>query len=64
MSELERVARREGRWNLLLDTTVGSEAEGVYPRLGWQKCGFVREYGVHPGTGEWVDEVWFGKDLR
>lgn len=50
MGELERVAKTEGRWNLLLDTTVGHDAENVYPRLGYEKVGLVKKYGIQPET--------------
>lgn len=64
MRELERLAREDGRWSLLLDTTVGTEAEQMYPRLGYIRMGVVEAYGINPKTGELVDEVWFWKDLR
>lgn len=68
MAELERQARSQGRWNLMLDTTVGTPAETVYERLGWTRLGVVRDYGYRPtGRGDEVelaDEVWFWKDLR
>ncbi|KIX08637.1 uncharacterized protein Z518_03294 [Rhinocladiella mackenziei CBS 650.93] len=64
MARLETVALRLDRWNLMLDTTVGTEAEEVYPRLGYQKLGVVSEYGYSPVDGRLVDEVWFWKDLR
>lgn len=64
MGELERCARADGRWSLLLDTTVGTDAEGVYPRFGYERMGVVKGYGISPVDGELVDEVWFWKDLR
>ncbi|KIW90941.1 uncharacterized protein Z519_08724 [Cladophialophora bantiana CBS 173.52] len=64
MAKLESVAMGLGRWSLMLDTVVGSEAEHVYPRLGYEKVGFVKEYGYSPVDGRLVDEVWFWKDLR
>lgn len=65
MTELEAVARIDGRWNLMLDTTVGSPAENVYPRLGYTKVGYVKDYGFSPKDNTTlVDEVWFAKDLR
>ena len=64
MRELERLARQDGRWSLLLDTTVGTDAEGVYPRLGYTRMGEINAYGISPKTGEYVDEVWYWKDLR
>lgn len=68
MAELERQAWDRGRWNLMLDTTVGTPAEKVYERLGWTRLGVVPDYGYRPtGNGDEVelaDEVWFWKDLR
>ena len=64
MGCLESVAAEIGRWSLLLDTTVGSDAEHVYPRLGYERVGFLKEYGYHPHDGHLVDEVWYWKDLR
>ncbi len=64
MVKLEEVSMTSGRWNLMLDTELGSEAENVYPRLGYERLGVVREYGISPKDGRLVDEVWFWKDLR
>lgn len=62
--ELERVAREDGRWSLLLGTIVGTEAEKVYARLGYRRMGEVEEYGIEPITGKLVDASWYSKDLR
>lgn len=68
MAELEKQAWDRGRWSLMLDTTVGTAAEKVYERLGWNRLGVVPDYGYRPtGNGDEVelaDEVWFWKDLR
>ncbi|KIW64552.1 hypothetical protein PV04_09477 [Phialophora macrospora] len=64
MARLETVALDHGRWNLMLDTEVGSGAENVYPKLGYERLGVVREYGYSPLDGRLVDEVWYWKDLR
>lgn len=48
----------------MLDTTIGTEAEHVYPKLGYTRVGVVPKYGISPKTGELLDEVWFYKDLR
>jgi len=64
MRELERVARQNGRWSLLLDTIVDSDAEYVYPRLGYDKVGVVKAHGYSPEDGRLVDELFFSKDLR
>ena len=63
MTEVERVARADGRWLLHLDTQTGSDAEGMYRALGW------RELGVMPWHSLSVDGVptaatYFWKDLR
>ena len=64
MAKLEEVAWSLGRWSLLLDTTVGTDAEHVYPRLGYRLCGGVKEFGFSPRDGSLLDEIWFAKDLR
>ena len=64
MARLETVAVELGRWSLLLDTTVGSDAEHVYPRLGYERVGVLREYGYHPHDGHLIDEVLYSKDLK
>jgi len=64
LSKLEEEARENGRWNLMLDTTVGTAAEKVYPKLGWERLGVVKDYGISPKDGRLLDEVWFWKDLR
>lgn len=63
MTKLEQVALENGRTNLMLDTTVGTPAEKVYPRLAYRKLGVVERYGINPLSEELVDEVWFWKDL-
>jgi hypothetical protein len=47
-----------------LDTTIGSGAEFVYPKMGYQEIGIVPNYGVSPRDGSLVDEMFFYKDLR
>ena len=64
MEKLEEVAKEKGRWNLMLDTTVGSGAESVYHKLGWTSIGVVPKYGIHPLTGELLGEVYFYKNLE
>ena len=64
LTRLENLAWKLGRWNLMLDTEVGSGAESVYERVGYERVGVVREYGYSPEDGRLVDEVWFVKDLR
>lgn len=48
----------------MLDTTIGSGAEHVYPKLGYKEVGRIPKYGFSPKNGEFVDEVFFYKDLK
>jgi len=48
----------------MLDTEKGSEAERVYPRLGWTRIGEIPGYSISPVDRELRDEVFFYKDLR
>lgn len=47
----------------LLDTTVGTTAEHVYPKLGFKRFGVVPNYGFSPEDGKLRDEVFFFKHL-
>jgi ribosomal protein S18 acetylase RimI-like enzyme len=62
MRELEREARREGRWLLTLDTATG-EAARLYERLGWKQAGVFPNYALNP-DGTLTDTVLYWKDLR
>lgn len=64
LDELEHQALQHDRWNLMLDTTQGSAAEALYVRLGWEKLGVVKDYGLDPRDGQLLDEVFFWKDIR
>ena len=44
----ERKAAATGKTLLLLDTVSGSDAERLYRRLGWQRCGEVPGYALWP----------------
>nr|POE65355.1 acetyltransferase [Quercus suber] len=64
MKKLEDTAFKHGRSLIMLDTTLGSGAEFVYPKLGYIESGRIPKYGIHPLTGKLEDEVFFYKDLR
>ena len=51
MEAAEREAARIGKTLLVLDTATGSDAEAIYPRLGWQRVGVVPDYAMWPGGG-------------
>lgn len=48
----------------MLDTTIGSGAEFVYPKLGYKELGIIPNYGFSPKDGKLRDEMFFYKDLR
>lgn len=47
----------------MLDTTIGSGAEFVYPKLGYKELGVIPRYGYSPKDGSLKDEIFFYKDL-
>jgi GNAT superfamily N-acetyltransferase len=51
MQAAEDAARQAGRTLLVLDTVTGSDAERLYTRLGWQRCGEIPGYALWPRGG-------------
>jgi GNAT superfamily N-acetyltransferase len=51
MRAAEAAAREAGRTLLVLDTVTGSDAERLYARLGWQRCGVIPGYALWPRGG-------------
>jgi len=64
LTELERQALERGRWSLMLDTTVGTPAEHLYPKVGYNVLGTVKDYGYEPKDRALVDEIFYWKDIR
>ncbi len=48
MTAVEAVARAEGKTLLVLDTVTGGEAERLYDRLGWERCGLIPDFALWP----------------
>ncbi|MDO2949429.1 GNAT family N-acetyltransferase [Aeromonas simiae] len=48
LATLEEEACRLGLTLLVLDTEAGSDAEHLYRRQGWQKCGEIPDYALSP----------------
>lgn len=44
----ERTALQLGKTLLVLDTVTGSDAERLYTRQGWQRCGEIPGYALWP----------------
>jgi GNAT superfamily N-acetyltransferase len=51
MRAAEAAAREAGKTLLVLDTVTGSDAERLYARLGWQRCGVIPGYALWPQGG-------------
>jgi GNAT superfamily N-acetyltransferase len=51
MRAAEAAAQEAGRTLLVLDTVTGSDAERLYTRLGWQRCGVIPGYALWPRGG-------------
>jgi len=48
LAAAERAAQRAGRTLLVLDTVTGGDAERLYARHGWQRCGEIPHYALLP----------------
>lgn len=51
MRAIEAEAHALGKSLLVLDTVTGSDAERLYTRLGWQRCGDIPGYALWPHGG-------------
>jgi GNAT superfamily N-acetyltransferase len=51
MRAAEDAAHEAGKTLLVLDTATGSDAERLYARLGWQRCGVIPDYALWPNGG-------------
>jgi GNAT superfamily N-acetyltransferase len=51
MLAAESAAREAGKTLLVLDTVTGGDAERLYTRLGWQRCGVIPGYALWPKGG-------------
>jgi GNAT superfamily N-acetyltransferase len=51
MAAADEVARDAGKTLLVLDTVTGGDAERLYTRLGWERCGVIPDYALWPTGG-------------
>ena len=58
MHEAEHVARECGRTLLVLDTASG-DAERLYARHGWQRCGEIPGYALYPDGRPCATTIFF-----
>lgn len=59
----ERVALGAGKTLLVLDTVTGGDAERMYARQGWTRCGVIPEYALFPDGRPCATTVFY-KSLR
>ncbi len=63
LESAERVAQEAGRTLLVLDTVTGGDAERLYARHGWKRCGEIPDYALWPDGRPCATTVFF-KALR
>lgn len=61
MRAAEAVARSAGRTLLVLDTVTGSDAERLYTRLGWERCGVIPGFALLPRGGLCATTIFYRK---
>jgi GNAT superfamily N-acetyltransferase len=62
LAAAERQAAEAGKTLLVLDT-ASDEAERLYERAGWQRCGVIPDYALWPGGG-FCPTTYYFKFLR
>jgi GNAT superfamily N-acetyltransferase len=62
MRAAESLAQDCGKTLLVLDTVTGGDAERLYTRLGWQRCGVIPGYALWP-EGGLCDTTYFYRQL-
>lgn len=63
LAAAERSALGAGKTLLVLDTVTGSDAERLYARQGWQRCGEIPDYALWPDGMPCATTIFF-KSLR
>jgi ribosomal protein S18 acetylase RimI-like enzyme len=63
MMAAEASARQRNRSLVVLDTSAGGNALGLYERLGYTRAGVIPRYAADP-DGPMIDTVFYYKELR
>jgi GNAT superfamily N-acetyltransferase len=63
LAAAERSALGAGKTLLVLDTVTGGDAERLYARQGWQRCGEIPNYALWPDGRPCATTIFF-KTLR
>jgi GNAT superfamily N-acetyltransferase len=59
LAAAEREAFNAGKTLLVLDTVTGADAERMYERHGWQRCGVIPNYALWPDGRPCATTVFF-----
>jgi GNAT superfamily N-acetyltransferase len=59
LAAAERSALSAGKTLLVLDTVTGSDAERMYARQGWQRCGQIPNYALWPDGRPCATTIFF-----
>jgi GNAT superfamily N-acetyltransferase len=59
LAAAERMALEAGKTLLVLDTVTGSDAEGLYARHAWQRCGEIPNYALWPDGRPCTTTIFF-----
>jgi GNAT superfamily N-acetyltransferase len=59
LAAAERVAHDAGKTLLVLDTVTGADAERMYARSGWERCGVIPNYALWPDGRPCATTVFF-----
>jgi GNAT superfamily N-acetyltransferase len=59
LAAAERSALSAGKTLLVLDTVSGSDAERMYARQGWQRCGEIPNYALWPDGSPCATTIFF-----
>jgi GNAT superfamily N-acetyltransferase len=59
LAAAEHSARAAGKTLLVLDTVTGADAERLYARFGWQRCGVIPNYALWPDGRPCATTVFF-----
>ena len=63
LAAAERSALSAGKTLLVLDTVTGADAERLYARQGWRRCGEIPDYALWPDGRPCATTIFF-KSLR
>jgi len=59
LAAAEESAKAAGKTLLVLDTVTGGDADRLYPRFGWRRCGEIPNYALWPDGRPCPTTVYF-----